>query len=423
MASNPLRGMKSTWNKITSSKGPKDEVPRVRSLSAIGSIGFPPNITRSVDELLERIAREQRELDSAPLEEHIEAMCIQRGNVFDDPTPRLRLRKLSNEHMKSVHVLGMELSHLSEIQQYLLITSFMFTVQIVYGFAQEYIVVSLFKRTLPLFICLCQMCGYALLIGMQRLLEGSLPRVVPKRYGVVLAVMQVTNQCLSNIAMQHVNYTVKVLFKSSRIVPTMIFGVFYNKRRHHITDYIAVVFIVAGLIIFLEADAKGHPTDSSSWYDMFGNTLLCICVFVDAAMLNIQEELMHHYLCQPSEIVHFMYTGGSFLMLVLNVWSGELWKGLEFVLHQDNGFIRAYLPMATFAVTGYLTTTCSPEMIKHFGAITTSITATIRRGLTVVFSFILFPKPIYPQHYIGWCVFTVGALTKALRKRSPKSHQ
>ncbi len=207
----------------------------------------------------------------------------------------------------------------------------------------------------------------------------------------------------------------KVLFKSSRIVPTMLFGVIYNKRRYSITDYIAAVFIVMGLVIFLEADSK-----SSSLYDMTGIFLLCICLFVDGAILNIQEEIMHRYLCQPSEILYYMYTGGSFIMLVLNVWSGELWEGLGVILWEKNDLKRTYLPMLVFTLTGFLSITCSSELVKHFGALTTSITSTMRRGLTLVVSFVLFPKPIYAQHFIGWGVFTVGALTKAFWKpRNP----
>ncbi len=404
MAYNPLTGLKLMWHKFFP---PKDETPK-RHLS---SYYYPSEIVRSVDELLESIARDQCELDSSPTEQHIEATCVEKKS---NDLPYIRMKKSTGQQMKSLRVLGVEMSNFSEVQQYLFITSFLFTVQIMYGYTQEYIIVSLFQQTLPLFIAMFQFCGYALFIELQRLLEGSSPRVVPKRYYVCLAIMQVANQCLSNIALEYVNYTVKVLFKSSRIVPTMLFGAFYHKRRYSITDYIAVVFIVMGLVIFLEADSK-----SSSSYDMTGIFLLCICLFVDGAMLNIQEEIMHRYLCQPSEIIYYMYTGGSFIMLVLNVWSGELWGGVV-VLWENNDFKRMYLPMAVFSLTGFLSISCTSALVKHFGALTTSITSTIRRGLALVISFVLFPKPVYAQHFIGWGVFTVGALTKAFWKsRNP----
>jgi UAA transporter family len=45
-----------------------------------------------------------------------------------------------------------------------------------------------------------------------------------------------------------------------------------------------------------------------------------------------------------------------------------------------------------FSVTGYLGVTCVTAITKGFGALTSAITTTTRKALTMALSFVFFPK-------------------------------
>ncbi len=315
--------------------------------------------------------------------------------------------------MVSLKVLGVELSRWSEVKQYLFITACIFAVQMMYGYTQEYIIMSIFQRKLALFTTLLQFGGYAFFSGSQRVVEGRNKRIVPIRYYVMLITMQAANLCFTNLSMQYVNFTTKVLIKSSKIIPIILFGAFYHKKRYPIKDYTAVALIVLGLLIFIHADAKYSPS-----YETLGVMLLCISLFLEGAVINIQEELMNVYCCQPSEYIYYMYMGGTSVMLGLTAWSGELWQGVEF-LWERNDFPRTYLPIILFTLTGFLSTTFTAALVKHFGALVAALTTTMRRALTLMLSFVLFPKPIAVQHFVGWGIFAIGILTKAVFKEKP----
>ena len=82
-------------------------------------------------------------------------------------------------------------------------------------------------------------------------------------------------------------------------------------------------------------------------------------------------------------------------------------------------------------------------MVKMFGALTTVTTTSVRKAVTIIFSFIIFPKPINSVYICGvmfvifgigmniaiksssqqrLCGFSVGA-TKAAKKRSSETYR
>ncbi len=353
----------------------------------------------------------------------------EKGNIGKGQYERDRLRHFSAEGIESVsklgsrghvfheqqiqdmQVLGVDISSWSKVQRYVFLILTLFAIMLLYGYMQEYVVMTVFQRKLSLFIAVLQLGLISFFAKIQRLLEGKNERVVPMRHYVLLAVFQTTNQSLSYIAMQYVNYTVKVLFKSSRILTTMMFGALYCKRRYPYTDYAAVAFIVVGLIMFINADAK-----TSSTYDSTGIILLTTSILVDGASLNIQEELMNFYRCRPLEVIFYTNAMSASLMFVLVLCSGELWKGVGF-LWKSHNLMNGFLSMVLLSFAGFLNATCVSTITKHFGALVSSISSAIRRALALILSFVLFPKPVVPLHFYGFGILSFGVFIKALPRK------
>ena len=71
-------------------------------------------------------------------------------------------------------------------------------------------------------------------------------------YCVALAILQSSMQGLSNLSMRYLNYPAKVLFKSSRVLPTMLFGVVLYGACARVA---LVILLLLLLLLLLAPDA------------------------------------------------------------------------------------------------------------------------------------------------------------------------
>jgi hypothetical protein len=180
-----------------------------------------------------------------------------------------------------VLVFGTDISHLSRRSQFLMCASGVFFFTLLYGFLQELLSVQLFNRQLGLFLATVQFLGYTVLSFLMRTYvyqsqkkkkrmlsskasdlsalktsNNAAPLVVPFNLYLGLSLLRAVDLGMTNLAMQYINYPAKTLMKSSRIVFTMLFGVLIHKIKYKFMDYFIVMCMVAGLAIFMHADAN-----------------------------------------------------------------------------------------------------------------------------------------------------------------------
>lgn len=167
-----------------------------------------------------------------------------------------------------VLVLGFDISHLSRNMQFLLCATGVFFFSLLYGYLQELLSVQLCSRKLGLFLAVVQFVGYTFLAFLLRtyVYESQKRKknpstsiksmAVPIQLYLGLSLLRAVDLGMTNLAMQYINYPAKTLMKSSRVVFTMIFGVLITKKVYKLMDYFVVLCMVAGLAIFMHADAN-----------------------------------------------------------------------------------------------------------------------------------------------------------------------
>ena len=181
-----------------------------------------------------------------------------------------------------VLVLGVDISHLSRRAQFLVCATGVFSFSLLYGYLQELISVQLCNRQLGLFLAMMQFIGYTLWSYLLRTYvynkhssastkntSSKLLLEVPFLMYLGLSLLRAVDLGMTNMAMQYVNYPAKTLMKSSRVVFTMMFGVLVARKRYRPLDYLVVFLMVAGLAIFMHADAN-----SSAVFDYIGILML-----------------------------------------------------------------------------------------------------------------------------------------------------
>lgn len=174
-----------------------------------------------------------------------------------------------------VLVLGVDISHHSRNVQFLFCACGVFFFSLLYGFLQELLSVQICSRQLGLFLATIQFVGYTLFAFLLRtyvyesqkrkkftpksskISEAKTSKIaVPFTLYLGLSLLRSVDLGMTNLAMQYINYPAKTLMKSSRVVFTMIFGVLIMKKSYKLMDYFVVMCMVAGLAIFMHADAN-----------------------------------------------------------------------------------------------------------------------------------------------------------------------
>mmetsp|Transcript_287 Transcript_287/g.708 ORF Transcript_287/g.708 Transcript_287/m.708 type:complete len:512 (-) Transcript_287:178-1713(-) len=372
-----------------------------------------------------------------------------------------------------VLVLGVDISHLSSGAQFVVCASGVFFFTLLYGYLQELLSVQLCSRKLGLFLAVVQFSGYTFLAYILRTYVyrsqqsrsktriNALSRsastvsvaslssstslastndsfksvttkalVVPFTLYLGLSLLRAVDLACTNIAMQFINYPAKTLIKSSRIVFTMIFGVFITHKKYNVTDYAIVLCMVVGLAIFMHADAT-----SSAVFEPLGVILLMVSLTCDGAITNMSERIMTQYGVGQDEFIFRMYSIALIAIAGAAAVKGDLTEGVIWILQpgtyeqvQNNIPLeeRSYsssskiILIILFSSMGFFGSSCAAAITKNFGALAMSITSTARKATTLFLSFLLFDNKCTLQHIVGIFVFISALTAKSVRRKNKR---
>lgn len=228
---------------------------------------------------------------------------------------------------------------------------------------------------------------------------------------------QATTQLFTNISMQHVNFTTKIILKSSMPVVTMILGFTIQRHRYSLSEMFAVLVLTIGLMVFLMGDNMSLPEGSSIG-------LSCVFISLISAALTPmwQEHLNDKYNASSSEMLLHLYTGSFFISLVLTFVFDEMHAGLEVLRTTSTPFnIMSLLCFCTFAFLG---TNSSIGIITRYGSLTNGICNSARKVLSIIISILAFPtrNGITMAQLFGIALFSGGLFLRSTAKKagSPK---
>jgi len=317
----------------------------------------------------------------------------------------VQIKPLNQNAHEHVEVFGIDMNNFSRSHQYIICSACVLFFLLIYGYLQEKIVVHTFDRKFSSFVSFLQFGGYTFLCGMQRLLKRQNCKLVPLKNYFTLALLSAASQAFSNLGIQLLNYPAKVIFKSSKIIPTMLVGIAFYNKRYPLRDWLVCLFIVAGLITFLIADAKSAPN-----FDPRGVLYLSAGLLADSVNGNFQEYTMKKYKASLEEFVYYTYLVSTLVMLSVSVFLGEFTDGLQFA---RTSAWKVWFEIFAYSGAGFIGVTYTVAITKHFGAFASNITSTMRKACTFWLSFVMFPKPITLTHAFGALIFGIGLVLKS----------
>jgi adenosine 3'-phospho 5'-phosphosulfate transporter B3 len=230
----------------------------------------------------------------------------------------------------------------------------------------------------------------------------------------LLTFLLLTSSSLSNLSLNYLNYPTKVVFRSCKLIPTMITATVLHKRVYKHTQYIAAFAICLGLILYTMASDNSSSIVPAS--RPIGLVLVTLSVCADAVLPNAQEALFKNGATR-SEVTLYTNILVLITMTASLVASGDLSSLYTFALSSNTAafYLICYTCVSYLAITLHMTT------IKAFGGVTTVLIGTARKAMTIVLSFVFFPKE-FSWYYVAGTVLVLGGLANAeLEKARDKS--
>jgi len=204
----------------------------------------------------------------------------------------------------------------------------------------------------------------------------------------------------SNTACLFLNYPTQVLFRSSKLIPTMVLGAIVFRQRYSFQTYLASFLIVKGLIMLALADQAISPS-----FDPIGLVFITVSVVAGAMIANYQEMIFKKYDPTESQLLLHMKAWGFLFLIVVCLFTGQLFEGVAYFAIRPVLLAR----LVTWAVVATLGELFQMLLIKRFGSLINVTTTVCRQAITVYLSFILYPKP-YSHWYLVAAIFIFGGI-------------
>ena len=172
----------------------------------------------------------------------------------------------SNIGKKQLFILGIDCTKFGPTARYIMLAASLFLFTCGYGYYQEWVVYSWFKRKLGLFTTMFYFIGTAICALVEKYITtGSKPieRKSPWSYHIGMSILKFGAQMLTNVSMGHINYPAKVLFKSAIPIAQIGIGSIWLRRTYPLRDYIVCILLMIGSFVFISGNRK--QPDASSY--------------------------------------------------------------------------------------------------------------------------------------------------------------
>jgi solute carrier family 35 (adenosine 3'-phospho 5'-phosphosulfate transporter), member B3 len=231
-------------------------------------------------------------------------------------------------------------------------------------------------------------------------------RVAPLSAYPLLTFCLLSSSALSNMSLNYINFPTKVVFRSCKLIPTMLVASVLNKRIFSSVEYSCALAVCAGLVFFAAADWQLTPT-----FNSIGIILVSLSVFADAILPNAQERV---FKLGSSRLEVTFYT--NFFCLICMTFTTYLSGDLVGIVKHAISDHQLALYMTIYTLVAYVAISTHMTVVKRFGGVAAVVLATARKGMTLVLSFILFPKAFSWYYVIGAILVLGGLLMSSLLK-------
>lgn len=310
-----------------------------------------------------------------------------------------------------INILCFNLSEYSTLVQFLCCCATVFIFYLAYGYFLELIFTTEGVKPISLYITLVQFIFTLSFSYIESMIRKSKGRQVPLKVYSILAALTLGTMAFSNLSLSYLNYPTQLIFKSCKLIPVMIGSILIQGKKYAFLDYSAAIVMCIGLTMFTLADSQTSPN-----FDMFGILIISLALLCDAIIGNVQEKVMKQFRASNNEVVFYSYAIASVYLLVFVTFTGTLSRGFQFSLQYP---MKLYGNIFLLSLSGYTGLQAVLTLVRICGAPITVTVTTMRKALSMLFSFVLFSKPFVFQYFWSGMLVVLAIYLNLYSKKHP----
>jgi len=193
---------------------------------------------------------------------------------------------------------------------------------------------------------------------------------------------------------RYLDYSVKVVFKCSKLLPTMLSSTLLgNSKKFSGLEYIAALFLCVGTALFSMEEGPRKHSRLASPNLVVGVFFLSFSIAIDAFAPNLQQWLMREQGAGPDLVMKRTNGFAAVIALIVIPILGGVSELIEYA--RDVREVLACL--VGLGTTLSFSIACQIRLIKAAGSVVTVGVATLRKSGTLLLSYLLFPGKAF-----GW---------------------
>nr|CAG4638424.1 EOG090X05CU [Cyclestheria hislopi] len=196
-------------------------------------------------------------------------------------------------------------------------------------------------------------------------------------------------------ALKFVSFPTQVLAKSAKVIPVMVMGKLVFRSKYRTYEYTTAILISVGMAAFLFGSSEGGKGNTVTTFS--GALLLCGYLVFDSFTANWQSALFKEH--QPSSVQ--MMCGVNLMSCIFTavplIQQGGFLYSIAFAARYPH-FIFDCIITAITSASGQLFIFAT---IANFGPVVFTIIMTVRQGLSILFSCIIYDHRLTSVGVIG----------------------
>ena len=238
---------------------------------------------------------------------------------------------------------------------------------------------------------------------------------VPKKLYFQISFTYIGAMFASNYALFYVSYPAQVLGKSCKLIPVMLMQVLRYNKKYSLREYIAVLTITLGIVIFQFLSPKTKSTGVET--SLFGLMLLFTSLTLDGFTGPTQDVIIKKYKPSKDYMMKNMNYYACILLIIALIISGEIFTAIQFVIRH----IEILYEILLFCILSAAGQYCILYTLFKFDSLVLTTITTTRKFFTILISILYYGHSLSLNQWIGvFIVFFGLALdikNKQLRKQ------
>ena len=242
---------------------------------------------------------------------------------------------------------------------------------------------------------------------------GMPPASSARRLLLTVSMLYVGTTTLTKTSLRYIDMPTQTVLKSAKLLPVMAGSILILGKSYTIHEWVAALMLVTGICIF---NLSTYFPESNQ--TLAGAVCICVALMCDALLGNYQQKVLNSGVA-TDQLMFWQSAFGATFMLVVTACDGTLRPGFDLLLTD----YAVSSTMVAWAISITVGTAFILQLVAEFSAVTAIVVTTGRKALTLIASFVLFPKHLGIGHPIGAALVFGSAFVAQRKKRHQQQVQ